>query len=419
MIMKMKKILSASLFFIFVSTSLNGQIIMSTGGKSMPGSWIDSATGHVVKRLTNRVGDNMSFYFHNNPFVGNEMIFYGTDQLPAHQQKTAIKQETYNINSKNKQLYKVDLSSNNIEQLTTQTVPMNGEIVGRKRKEIFYQIKDSIFSTHVETKKTTLIYVFPTHFKGNITCLNADEKLLGGVWSGDSEKELFKKYPNKSSYFDIIYEAHLPRTLFTIDIKTGQLQKIFTDSAWLNHVQFSPNDPKLMMFCHEGPWHKVDRIWTIDIEKQVPIKMHTRTMDMEIAGHEWFSKEGNMVWYDLQQPRSKTFFIAGVSLKTGERKKYSIERNEWSIHFNANKDQSAFCGDGGNTGQVARASDGQWIYLFKPEGDKMKSEKLVEMKHHNYKLEPNVHFSPDGEWVIFRANFEGSTQVYAVSVVKK
>jgi oligogalacturonide lyase len=49
----------------------------------------------------------------------------------------------------------------------------------------------------------------------------------------------------------------------------------------------------------------------------------------------------------------------------------------------------------------------------------MKSEKLVEMKHHNYKLEPNVHFSPDGKWVIFRANFEGSTQVYAVSIQKK
>ena len=414
----MKKLLTTCLLFIFACTTLIGQEVMSTGGKPMPDSWIDSATGHLVKRLTNRVGDNMSFYFHNNPFVGNEMIFYGTDQYPVNQQRAEVKQETYNINSKNKQLYKIDLSSKRIQQLTTQALPMNGEIIGRKRQEIFYQIRDSIFSTHIETKKTTLIYVFPPDFKGSITCLNADEKLLGGTWSDDSEKELFKKYPNKSSYFDIIYEAHLPRTLFTIDIQTGQLNKIFTDSAWLNHVQFSPTDPKLMMFCHEGPWHKVDRIWTIDVEKRVPVKMHTRTMDMEIAGHEWFSKDGNMIWYDLQQPRSKSFFIAGVSLKTGERIKYSLLRNEWSIHFNSNKDQSAFCGDGGDPGQVARASDGQWIYLFKPDGDKMKSEKLVEMKKHNYKLEPNVHFSPDNKWVIFRANFEGSTQVYAVSIAK-
>lgn len=55
-----------------------------------------------------------------------------------------------------------------------------------------------------------------------------------------------------------------------------------------------------------------------------------------------------------------------------------------------------------------------WIYLFKPEGDNLVSERLVNMKHHNYKLEPNVHFSPDGKWVIFRANFEGVENVYAV-----
>ena len=63
-----------------------------------------------------------------------------------------------------------------------------------------------------------------------------------------------------------------------------------------------------------------------------------------------------------------------------------------------------------------KAQDGMWIYLFRPEGDRLTSERLVNMKHHDYTLEPNVHFSPDGKWVIFRANFEGESQVYAVEV---
>jgi oligogalacturonide lyase len=67
---------------------------------------------------------------------------------------------------------------------------------------------------------------------------------------------------------------------------------------------------------------------------------------------------------------------------------------------------------------VAKAKDGQWINLFIPDGDKLKVERLVNMKFHNYKLEPNVHFSPDGKWVIFRANFEGWDEVYAVEVKK-
>ena len=239
---------------------------------------------------------------------------------------------------------------------------------------------------------------------------------LAGAWSSDAEKEIFRKNPGKSSYFNLIYEAKLPRTLFTINVKNGQLVKLFSDSAWLNHVQFSNTDPKLLMFCHEGPWHKVDRIWTINIDTKAVKLMHKRTMDMEIAGHEWFSPDGKTIWFDLQQPRSVTFFVAGADVKTGVEKKYSVTRDEWSIHFNTSPDQKLFCGDGGDPGQVAKANDGRWIYLFKPDGDKLKSSKLVNMKNHNYKLEPNVHFSPDGKWVIFRANFEGNTDVYAVEL---
>jgi oligogalacturonide lyase len=295
---------------------------------------------------------------------------------------------------------------------------MNGEIIAPTNKLVYYQIKDSVFATHIETKKTKLVYVFPKDFQASITTLNADETLLAGAKSSDEEKELFKKYPNKSSYFDIIYEAKLPRTLFTVNVKTGELTKLFSDSAWLNHVQFSSTDPKLLMFCHEGPWHKVDRIWTIDITTKQVKKMHQRTMNMEIFGHEWFAPDGKRIWFDLQQPRSTTFFIAGTDVKTGQEIKYALKRDEWSIHFNTSPDQKLFCGDGGDSGQVARAKDGRWIYLFTPSGDSVISERLVNMKNHNYKTEPNVHFSPDGNWIIFRATFEGHTDVYAVEVKK-
>jgi len=50
-------------------------------------------------------------------------------------------------------------------------------------------------------------------------------------------------------------------------------------------------------------------------------------------------------------------------------------------------------------------------------GDSLKSEKLVNMKTHGYRpLEPNVHFSPDGKWVIFRSDLDGELNVYAVEL---
>jgi oligogalacturonide lyase len=205
---------------------------------------------------------------------------------------------------------------------------------------------------------------------------------------------------------------------FTINVGTGKLDKIFTDSAWLNHVQFSPTDPSLLMFCHEGPWHKLDRIWTIDIKTKKIALMHKRTMDMEIAGHEWIGSAGKRIWFDLQQPRGETFFVAGTDVVTAGRSntKWSGMIGPYTTILPPTK--KLFAGDGGDPGAVAKAPDGQWINLFTPKGDTFVTEKLVNMKHHQYKLEPNVHFSPDGKWIIFRANFEGIENVYAAEIKK-
>lgn len=399
--------------FVFLTTviTLNAQPVLETG-PNMPREWIDKDTRHKIVRLTSNDRSNLSFYFHNNPFVGDKMVYFSTQKT----RDAAAKQETYNSNAADRQLYLLDLKTLQSERLTNSTSPMTGEIVSAKLNEAFYQVKDSVFAVNLSTKKTRLIYVFPDDFKAGITTINADGTLLGGAKSSDEEKELFRKNPGKSSYFNIIYEAKLPRTLFTINIKTKQLNKIFTDSAWLNHIQFSPTNPQLLMFCHEGPWHKVDRIWTIDVNSKEIKLIHKRTMPMEIAGHEWISKDGKTIWFDLQQPRGETFFVAGVELATGKEKKYELQRNEWSVHYTSSKNDQVFAGDGGHPGSVAKAPDGQWIYLFKPDGNKFRSEKLVNMKHHQYQLEPNVHFSPDQKWIIFRANFEGKENVYAVEI---
>lgn len=376
----------------------------------MPNEWIDKETGHKVIKLIRKEGNFASFYFHNNPFIpgkngeGDRMVFYGNDQ--------------YKGDGNGNFLYTVNLKDFSVKQLTFGKQRKTGEILAVKQHKIYFQSRDTIYAVNADTQKTEVVYVFPEDFKGNITTINADETLLAGAKSTEEEKEIYKNNPEKKDYFNKIYEAKLPRTLFTIDIKNKQLNKIFTDSAWLNHIQFSPSNPKLLMFCHEGPWHKVDRIWTIDIDTKNVQLIHKRTMNMEIAGHEWFDKRGNIIWFDLQMPRGEKFFVAGVDLQTKKEKRYELDRNEWSVHYTSSNDAKLFAGDGGDENAVAKAPNGKWIYLFKPEGDRFVSEKLVDMKHHKYKFEPNVHFSPDQKWVIFRANFEGSEQIYAVEIQK-
>ena len=172
------------------------------------------------------------------------------------------------------------------------------------------------------------------------------------------------------------------------------------------------------MFCHEGPWHKVDRIWTIRTDGSGLRKIHTRTMDMEIAGHEFFSPDGKIIWYDLQTPKSKVFWLAGHELATGKLIKYSVAREHWSVHFNVSPDGKHFAGDGGGPRSVAAPGNGQWIYLFTPKDGQLEAEKLVDLSRHNYELEPDVTFTPDGKWIVFRSNLHGPIHVYAVEVNK-
>ena len=110
--------------------------------------------------------------------------------------------------------------------------------------------------------------------------------------------------------------AGAPRVLFTVNTKTGELKEILREHEWLGHLQFSPTDPNLIMFCHEGTWHEVDRIWTIHADGSGLKKIHTRTMNMEIAGHEFFAADGKMIWYDLQTPRGQDFWLAGYKVAT-------------------------------------------------------------------------------------------------------
>src|SRR6185295_16979858 len=216
--------------------------------------------------------------------------------------------------------------------------------------------------------------------------------------------------------------ARLPMVLYTLDIKKGDVKPFFKgEGNWLNHVQFSPMDPALLMYCHEGPWHKVDRIWTIRVDGTHRRLMHPRTMEMEIAGHEFWSADGRTIWYDLQTPKSVEFWLAGVG--TGEppndqKTRYRVAREHWSVHYNVSRDAALFAGDGGGPRSVAAPGNGQWIYLFRLKDGTLEAEKLVDLSKHNYELEPNVTFTPDGKWIVFRSNMHGATHVYAVEVKK-
>jgi oligogalacturonide lyase len=400
-----------------------------------PSDWIDPDTGHRVLRLSTEPGST-TLYFHDNAYTpdGDRYAFNSPSGIML-----------VDVTTLGKTPPKAEL-----------IVPRaGGTYLARRSREVYFAQRTvgaprgaggEVYAYNVDTRRTRRV----PH--ATRTLINADESYTvspiaaedpSGKTVRPTQREprpqLERMFPGKSmaqltpeQQYAVTKEDGLARRalnpegmafVFT-NLKSGKTDTVGYQYGWLNHMQFNPKDPRLLLYCHEGTWHEVDRIWTIRTDGSGMTLRHRRAMDMEIAGHEFWSWDGSRIWYDLQTPRSQQFWIAGVDVTTGAQTRYRIDRDAWSVHYNVSRDDSLFMGDGGDETQVAFSPNGRWINLFTVQRDgTLKREKLVNMAKHNYVtgrggVEPNGSITPDKRWVIFTGNFDGARHVYAVSTAK-
>jgi oligogalacturonide lyase len=437
----MVRLFLLTLLFAFYSSQLP-----LARAEEPPTSWVDKDTGHRVIRLTQEAGSS-GLYFNVNAYSpdGKLMIYVAPDGI-----------------------HTLELATLKTRLLVASPPESGGNVhgglhvivVGRKTNSVFFT--KSVPETHAVVVYKADMYsgavkeLVTLPPRASIATVNADETLGVGTYDeteAGAAQEYGRARPSsapgaggarpqagnlvqpegKGEMMERRLAARIPVVLYTINLQSGKVTPLLHSTDWIGHMLFSPTDPALLMYCHEGPWHKVDRIWMIRSDGTHNMLIHTRTMAMEIAGHEFWGLDGHTIWYDWQFPRGEDFFLAGYNLETHARTAYHLQRNEWSIHFNVTEDEKLFTGDGGDPGQVAKAPDGEWIELFHPEKPAdtginqpgfwqpgvFHSEHLVNMDHHNYRLEPNVRFSPDKKLVIFTSNMFGPSYVFGVETEKK
>lgn len=400
------------------------------GADAPPADWIDPATGHRVIRLSGGAGGS-SLYFHQNTYTpkGDKLVFDTKAGIAA-----------------------VDLTRLGKEPVRPEVVVPGARAVSVawRTPDVYYRKDGALYATNLDTKATRKV----TDARGSV--VNADESLVVGVAPDPAAAAKVKELGLPMLVTtDLVDRGEPPGrlrpggrslALVVTDVKTGASKPVHYSTEWVNHLQASPADPGRVLFCHEGAWHQVDRVWTVRTDGTGLKLLHRRTVKYEIAGHEFFGHDGKWVWYDLQTPRSKEFWLAGVNVETGDRVRYPVAREHWSVHYNVSRDGKLFAGDGGGPGSVANQTplpgarrldppgNGQCIYLFTPSGEpaesvtvgdetvkvgKLAVEKLADLSKHDYRLEPNVTITPDNKWVVFRSNMHGPTHVYAVEVARR
>jgi oligogalacturonide lyase len=438
------------------------------GDPMPPRSWVDKDTGHRVWRLSDEPNSG-GFYFNINAYTpdNKQMIYTAPDGIHVMDMATRATKL---------------LVANPPADPSASTGPrtpgvVHAMVAGHKTNSVFYTATNaagvtSVYKADTNTGAITKLVdlpKIPNTSSMSVVSVNADETLVAGTYIdspptgkeygaaavpapaqpagaadnrvGSAVQGPHYQPTNKGQMMAVRLAARLPLVLFTLrlapgpnGLKPGTLKPLLHSTDWVNHLLFSPTDPQLLMYCHEGSWEKVDRIWMIHTDGTHNTLIHKRTMANEIAGHEFWGLDGETIWYDWQPPKGEDFYLAGRNVKTGQRIAYHMQRDEWSIHFNLTKDLDLFTGDGGDPGQVAKAKDGEWIELFHPvkfpvakdalnspdfwQPGVFHSEHLVNMSHHYYREEPNVRFSPDKSLVIFTSNMFGPSYVFGAEVTK-
>ena len=457
--------------FVLVSLPLASIAQAAPGGPMPPKTWVDKDTGHRVWRLSDEPNSG-GFYFNVNAYTpdGKQMIYTAPDGI--HVLDLATRSTKLLVPNPPRPEKAVGAGASVPGGRGPGAGMVHALVVGNKTNSVFYTKTDpatGIAAVYkADTNTGAIRKLVDLQAKRFIVSVNADETLAAGTYvegdaagreygsnlpapsqpagTGDNRVAAETQGPHyqptdKGAMMEARLAARLPLVLFTIRLEPGPNGEqpgtetvLLHSTDWVNHLLFSPTDPTLLMYCHEGPWQKVDRIWMIHTDGTHNTLIHKRTMAMEIAGHEFWGLDGETIWYDWQYPKGEDFFLAGYNLKTGVRTAYHMQRDDWSIHFNLTRDLSLFAGDGGDPGQVARANNGEWIELFHPQLYKagegalngptfwqagvFHPEHLVNMSHHYYRQEPNVRISPDKSLVIFTSNMFGPSYVFGAEVVK-
>jgi oligogalacturonide lyase len=484
---------AAATLLPFATLAVHGQGFQrdnkpSETGEMPPKTWVDKDTGHRVWRVTDEPNSG-AFYFNVNAYTPDHktMVYNSPDGIRVLDLATM----TTKMLVANPPRPAVDAADAGAGRGFFGG-GARAIVVGHKTNSVFFTKTDpgtrvsSVYKADTNTGEVRKLIDLPPRV--SIASVNADETLGAGTYNeadcpgGDpNAPNAFLAAPargfgsggpgaagaapspsaagaaaaaanptlgganvqsdDKGAMMERRLAARIPVVLFTIRLepgangeKAGTIKVLQHSTDWVNHLLFSPTDPTLLMYCHEGMWQKVDRIWLIHTDGTQNTLVHKRTMVMEIAGHEFWGLDGKTIWYDWQYPKGEDFFLASYNLETHKRVAYHMQRNEWSIHFNLTQDLDLFCGDGGDSGQVAQAPDGEWIELFRPQmiGNTegalndtnffqpgvFHAEHLVNMAHQNYRAEPNPRFSPDKKYVFFTSNMFGRSYVFAAEVAK-
>lgn len=240
----------------------------------------DPKSGLLIKQLTNQ-HINFHMYFTDNSFdEDGETIYFFSDR--------GQKKGVYN-------LFRMDLSTGVMTQVTDEPegVWMNTATKTRNGKLVVYWSGSQIKVLDVPTGQIHVVYEDHRMLIQNVS-ISSDRKRIGFIRSEDVNAAK-DGGPNYAGFKEKMYAIKDSR-VSVVNIDGTGFHDVWRDTNWLGHFQFSPDDPSIAMFCHEGPWNCVhQRIWLINMDTG-DVWPCFRQGEDDCVGHEFWTVDGKIVF---------------------------------------------------------------------------------------------------------------------------
>jgi len=380
----------------------------------------DPQTGRTVTQLTS-AANNAKAYFTAPHFVDNgQTLVFCSDRTGTWE------------------IFKMDLLDGKIVQLT-EDADLTGfnsriSLCCHPMKPLAYVMggaNERLLVVDVERGGSEEMARVPENCFGDLIVISADGSYIASSYIEDfynRPNQLMSRRPGEIYGGAAEYRFRKPRSVvYTMDTANGDVDAIWGDNEYLDHVQIPQKDPSRIIFCH-GCGNTPQRMWIVDREDlpgKQPQPLVSEHPTLEAVGHEFACADGwigyQYATYEGGYRQNRTDYFSFVDPVTHEVENYQLPGPRPG-HFQVNQDRSLAIADGDSpAGQVE-----DWVspYIRMMARYELKDDRATptvlcshDSSFKTHESHPHPVLTPDGQHAIFASDRGGATHLYITRFV--
>lgn len=203
------------------------------------------------------------------------------------------------------------------------------------------------------------------------------------------------------------------------DLKQNKGEVIYGGHYRITHASMKPENENEIIFCHDGPWQLVQRMWTVKADTDEVKALIPQKRYLERVGHEFFTPGGRIGAQYSYRYRSDMEFFQHADIfvdfdgKNEERFYYSYGRPG---HVSVAKGEVFGVGDAAMIRRNMKDASRYLSIIYYAKEEHKAKLALLCAHDTSGKKSAHVHpvYTPDGNHIIFSSDKEGYLNIYMV-----